>query len=149
MTISNTLKNALRIGTLGLALGAASSARAEAPIDADNACPKSGVTELRVDRYYQPVEIERPRCGDASSRTFSAMASQPIQEGAVMVFEIRSVGKSSSMLRWRCVATDDVTDCLGEPVKIGYLEGDQKLVMRIWAETDRPSEGLSLAARNL
>jgi hypothetical protein len=93
-----------------------------APIEA------GGVREsdLLLDRYFREIVVERKR---TEGKTFATFTAEPklLDAGSVMVFEASSVASSGVVPRWRCVATYDVAECLGAPVKIAYLPADEAI----------------------
>jgi hypothetical protein len=82
--------------------------------------------DLDLDRYFREVTVVRTRTPGKSFATFSA-EPRLLDDGAAVVFEISSVAKSGVVNRWRCVATVDVAECLGTPVKIAYLPADEAI----------------------
>ena len=81
-----------------------------------------------LDRYHSQMEVVRVR---TAGKDFATFVAEPklLDPGAVMIFEIRSVAKTGSVRRWKCVAENDVAECLGKPVRIRYLPADDKVVL--------------------
>ncbi len=87
------------------------------------------VTEVPADRYDTHHIVRTPSAGKTSV-TFSA-SPRALEQDTVVVFEIRSITDRGALERWRCVAINDVSECLGVPVKIRYLDGERKTVMSV------------------
>ena len=102
-------------------------------------------TELVLDRYQRPFVVERVRSEMSKFAVFHA-EPQSIEKNAILVFEIQSVSKEGSVPRWRCIAVDDVAECLGRAVKIRYLPGDDKVVLHATAKPRQTAEGEALLA---
>lgn len=85
-------------------------------------------SEFSFETYHSGIQIVRERSPGKSYATFIA-DPYLIDSGAAVIFEVRSVAKTGSVLRWRCVARDDVAECLGAPVKVRYLPKDEKIVL--------------------
>jgi hypothetical protein len=99
--------------------------------------------ELVIDRYQKAFSVERVRTELKKFAIFHA-EPQTIEKGAVLVFEIESVSKYGSIPRWRCVAVDDVAECLGRPVQLRYLPDDEKVVLHAVAKPRDTREGREL-----
>ncbi|MCK6549393.1 hypothetical protein L6R52_26355 [Myxococcota bacterium] len=128
---------ALSLFVLSTARGAEASERAgRAPvrpaIEAGTRAPVMPApirrSELRVSSYDQIVTVVRERGEGKRFATFSAEPAL-LQPGSAAVFEIRSDGTRGSLVRWRCVATRDVAECLGRPVRLKYLSDDERMVL--------------------
>jgi hypothetical protein len=89
---------------------------------------KLRTTELRVDRYNKVEKVVRMRHEGKASASFTA-EPMLIDQGAVMLFEIRSVSKKGAVSRWRCIAQNDVAECLGTPVTVRWLEGEDRMIL--------------------
>jgi hypothetical protein len=89
---------------------------------------KLRTNEFFLDRYDRVQKIMRKRTEGKTCALFTA-EPQLIDKGAVMLIEIKSVSKSGSVPRWRCIAVHDVAECLGVPVKIAYLPSDDRIVL--------------------
>ncbi len=85
-------------------------------------------TPLQLDRYHNEVTIVRKR---SARKEFATFVAEPklLQRGSFILFEIRSVAKTGVISRWRCIATADVAECLGRPVKVRYLPRDEEIVL--------------------
>lgn len=85
-------------------------------------------SELRLSSYEQVVTVVRER---GEGKRFASFLAEPalLQHGSAAVFEIRSDGTRGSLVRWRCVATRDVAECLGRPVRVKYLPDDERIVL--------------------
>ena len=81
-----------------------------------------------LERYHSQIEIVRVR---TAGKDFATFVAEPklLDKGSVMIFEIRSVAKTGSVRRWKCVAENDVAECLGKPVRIRYLPADDKVIL--------------------
>ena len=104
---------------------------------------------LLFQRYEQIMTVVRERSPGKSFATFAA-DPQPLEPGSQMVFEIRSEsGSGGTTPRWRCVASRDVAECLGAPVRIRYLSGDRRIVLSLRVRpASRPELGeVGVAAR--
>jgi hypothetical protein len=96
-------------------------------------------TELAFDRYEETRTIVRHRSRGKQAAIFTA-AQQPIDKGAAMVFEIRSESDQRQIPRWRCVALEDVRECFASPVRVPYLEGDQRVVLTVTTRSEHDPE---------
>jgi hypothetical protein len=105
---------------------------------------RANTTEVSIDRYGSEHRIERARSEHSSVVKFSAAAS-PVPQGAVLVFEVSSIGRLGSIDRWRCVALEDVSECLGSPVVIRWVVGDERAVLTVRAESLATDVGRALA----
>jgi hypothetical protein len=85
-------------------------------------------SDVRIDRYDAPTTIVRERTELKKSAVFFA-DPQPVDKKAIVLFEAYSVSSATSTPRWRCIAIDDVAECLGAPVEIKYLANDEKIVL--------------------
>ncbi len=85
-------------------------------------------TELELSRWDTPAVVERTRSFGKKFAVFHA-DPQPVSPDAVLVFEVESQGE----VRWRCVAVDDVAECLGTPIKIRYRETDETVRLTVRA----------------
>lgn len=85
-------------------------------------------TKLSFEEYHQTAKVVRHRTEGKRYATFFA-EPQLIDTGAAMIFEIRSVARTGSVSRWRCVAVNDVAECLGAPVRVRYLPADERIVL--------------------
>ena len=85
-------------------------------------------TTAKISSYENEIKIVRHR---SIGKAFASFYADPqlIQKDSVVVFEIKSYAKSASLSRWRCVATHDIAECLGAPVKIQYLPKDTRIEM--------------------
>lgn len=85
-------------------------------------------SEFSFDTYHSGIQVVRTR---SPGKVYATFTADPylIDAGAAIVFEVRSVAKTGSVLRWRCVARDDVAECLGAPVRVRYLPEDEKIVL--------------------
>ena len=85
-------------------------------------------TALKLDRYHNEVTVVRTR---TEGKAFATFVAEPrlLDRGAIVVFEIRSVAKTGVIPRWRCIAQDDVAECLGAPLRLRYLPDDEKIVL--------------------
>jgi hypothetical protein len=95
-------------------------------------------TELSLTRWETDVVVERTRSFGRKFAVFSA-DPQAIVDDAVLVFQVESAGE----IRWRCVAVDDVAECLGAPVRIRYQAAEETVRLTVKAvarSTDRGSE---------
>lgn len=94
---------------------------------------KSGTSRVDVAEYGATYRVERARTTGREKVRFSAAPAE-VPEGAVFVFEIASEGEDGSIPRWRCVALRDVSECLGEPVAMRWVAGDERAVLTVRAE---------------
>jgi hypothetical protein len=123
--LSSVIKTTL-LGLTVVAVSAmtnpASASEKRTPID------RSSIreTSARVSSYGQEIRIVRNRSAD---KTFASFHAEPqlIDSNALAYFEIKSFAKDGEISRWRCIATHDVAECLGRPVKIRYLPEDTKI----------------------
>lgn len=86
-------------------------------------------SQLSLGRYYRTATVTRVRSDGMIFASFSA-EPQLIEPGAILVLEIHSIAKTGSMPRWRCIAVNDVAECLGTSVRVRYLPSDQRVVLR-------------------
>jgi hypothetical protein len=89
---------------------------------------KVRTTELVVDRYNRVQKVVRMRHEGKTYASFSA-DPQLIDKGAAILFEIHSISPKGGVSRWRCVAVNDVAECLGVPIKVRWLEGEDRMVL--------------------
>lgn len=136
LTLSATV---LVVATALPALGA-TGGKPRRPFQAPGERRTSGAV---IDRYEQPFEIVRERTEMKKWAIFSA-EPQAIERGAVMVFEAVSVSSRGSVPRWRCVAIHDVAECLGSPLKLRYLPGDHRIVLRVSLKPKETATPLAL-----
>ncbi len=92
--------------------------------------PSTRVTEIRADRYFEDAQVVRARTPGKTSVSFSAQP-ETIPQGAVAFFEINSLSQDGKVSRWTCIATKDVSECLGKPVKVKYLQHDQAMALTV------------------
>jgi hypothetical protein len=104
---------------------------------------ESRVTEATIDQYEQPLRIVRERRANKRSVVFSAPA-QPIEPNAIMLFVARSESPAGAVIRWRCVAEHDVAECLGDGVRIRYLDGEQRIVLEATLKARNTAEAMAL-----
>jgi hypothetical protein len=103
-------------------------------------------TELSLRTWDTPAVIERKRSFGRKSAVFHA-DPQAIAADAVLIFEIESEGE----VRWRCVAVDDVAECLGAPVRVRYQKAEEIVRLKVTAvprESDRGDELVVEAKRS-
>lgn len=117
-------------------LAAALLVTALCPAVAAAAEPASKTTEIAPERYYEAHVVERVRTGAKANAVFSA-APAAITHGADVVFEARSVSGSTEEVRWRCVAREDVSECLGQPLSLAYRTGDDKVTLTVLVVPER------------
>jgi len=79
-------------------------------------------------RGQKLYEIARRKMNGNRSTVFYA-DPQPVPSDRVIVFEVSSIGPAGVLTRWRCIAVDDVAECLGRPVEVRYLPTDEKIVL--------------------
>jgi hypothetical protein len=89
--------------------------------------------------------IERERTLGRSSVVFHA-DPQALEEGAVMLLEIHTHSGRGSELRWRCVAVEDLAECLGDAVRVGWRAHDFSAVLTVSVEPKATPRGAALAA---
>lgn len=96
---------------------------------------------MTMDRWEAPVVIERTRSFGRERAVFFA-DPQSIPDAAVYVFEVTAVGEEEP--RWRCVAVDDVAECLGTPVRVQYERENEtiRLTIRAVPKATRRGEAL-------
>ena len=90
----------------------------------------SRTTVVPIDQYHRESRIVRERSVGKEHVRFSADA-QPIGPGAAVKFEIRSMNGDKAVVRWRCTATDDVSECFERPIRVRYLPNDTQVVLSI------------------
>lgn len=85
-------------------------------------------TALKLDRYHNHVTIVRRR---TPGKMYASFHAEPklLDDGAVVVFVVRSVAATGVVPRWRCVAIHDVAECLGAPIRLRYLPADREIVL--------------------
>lgn len=121
----------LRSLALALALISVGAARADvADAAPSSAAPRSSA--LSYELYGTPQTIERARTRDRKAVRFFA-EPQRFDPGAVMMFEIHSHQAGARIERWTCVALEDVSECLGAPVRVPFLARDHKIVLTMTA----------------
>lgn len=111
------IRGALGALVLSTLVGASGRARAE---------PRDGV----------PLRVVRARAAGARSATFHAEPA-PLAQGTVAVIEIASRHRGGTVHRWRCVAVDDVSECLGRPVEVPYLPHDRAMELSVRLVSER------------
>jgi hypothetical protein len=134
MVMKHTAAAALALGVTIAAISAEASTK-KSPLWTGR---KERETELSLQRWETPAVLERRRSFGRKNAVFHA-EPQAIAPDAVLVFEVASEGK----LRWRCIAVDDVAECLGAPVRIPYQKTDEVLRMSVQAvprDTPKGSE---------
>ena len=97
-------------------------------------------TELSLASWDTPAVVERKRSFGRKAAVFHADPQQ-IAPDAVLVFEVESEGE----VRWRCVAVDDVAECLGAPVKIPYRKAEELVRLKVKAMPRNSPIGSELA----
>ncbi len=55
----------------------------------------------------------------------------PVPEGTHVVFEVHSIRGAERVLRWRCVAVEDLAECFVQPLLIAFRTGDQTLRLEV------------------
>lgn len=111
----------------GLAFGLAVPATAAAEGEATSG---TRITAVPMDRYEAATEIVRHRGPGRDHIKFEAMPA-PIDEGAMVVFEVASISAEGRTPRWRCVARRNVRECFSRPLRLAYHDGDQQMVMSV------------------
>ncbi len=96
-------------------------------------------TELSLDRWETTAVVERTRTAGHKYAVFHA-DPQDIAPGAVLVFQAESEGQ----VRWRCVAVDDVAECLGKPVRVAYRQKDETVRLTVKAVPENSAHGKAL-----
>ncbi len=114
------------------------------PAVAGAAEPAAKTTSIAPTRYYEAHVVERVRTGHKANAVFSA-APAAIARGADVVFEARSVAGSNQEVRWRCVAREDVSECLGAPLSVAYRTGDDKVTLTVLVVPERTDTMLAQA----
>lgn len=105
------------------------------------------VTEAEIDAFGVPVKVVRARTPGKTAAVFEA-EPEALSADAVAVVEIRSVGKYGATKRYYCVAVDDVSECLGQPVRVPYLDDDDAVVLSVeLAPADAVRETMHLAVQ--
>lgn len=102
-------------------------------------------TSMMVDRYDRPLVIERERSDFKTHATFSAEPQQ-IENNAILVFEIKSIGGDGELSRWSCVAVHNVAECLGNGVRVPYRPRDEKMILTITAKPSYTEESRAMIA---
>lgn len=97
---------------------------------AAGASPDSRVTEGELSQLGVPVKVVRARSPGKSAAVFAA-EPEPLAAGQVAVVEIISHNREGATPRWRCVAVDDLSECLGKPVRIPYLQQHEAVVLSV------------------
>lgn len=105
---------------------------------------QSRATEVSYDRYHRTVELVRTRTDGKALVTFHA-EPQLLEAGAIAVLEVRSVAKTGSVTRWRCIAVRDIAECLGVPVALRYLPEDHRMVMSVTMKPQTASAQQAMA----
>ena len=98
-------------------------------------------TELSLSRWETPEVVERKRSFGRKYAVFHA-DPQEIADEAVLVFEVESEGQ----VRWRCVAVEDVAECLGAPVRIRYQKKEEVVRLKVKAMPRYTPRGRELIA---
>ncbi len=85
-------------------------------------------THLGLDQYHNAITIVRKR---SPGKLYASFHADPklLDEGAVVIFQVRSVADTGVVQRWRCLAFDDVAECLGAPIRFRYLPADTEIVL--------------------
>ncbi len=131
----NTNKTLAALTTLAAALLVANVA---------DAAEDAKTTAVAADRYHEAHVIERVRTGKKANAVFSAQPAA-LAQGADVVFEARSVSGSEETVRWRCVARDNVEECLGAPLSLEYRTADDKITLTVIVVPERPDVMLASA----
>ena len=87
-------------------------------------------TESDMSTYSKVAQVMRERTAGKSSATFYA-EPHLLDQNAVALVTIRSIGDTGEIERFRCIATHDIAECLGAPVKIMYLPADTHVALDI------------------
>lgn len=125
-TLRHTLMATI-VAAFTLATSAAFAVPTRAPL---STTPQSRATTMSIERYDAPVTLVRERTAAKTRVTFSA-EPQLIDPNAYAVLEARSVGDDGSIVRWRCIATHDVAECLGRPLTLRYLPDDTRIELTL------------------
>ena len=104
-------------------------------------------TTASLHTYNNEVKIVRDRSEGKAFATFHA-DPQLIDENSVLVFEIKSYAKTGSLSRWRCIATHDIAECLGAPVRIQYLPRDTRIELSFKLKPKLARENKQAYAQN-
>jgi hypothetical protein len=91
-------------------------------------------TEMLFERYGQEQVIVRERT-NGEAATFSAEPAL-LERGSKLVVEVYTVAARGTVLRFRCVARDDVAECLGKPLRVAWLPDDDRAVLVARIEPD-------------
>ena len=109
---------------------------------------KARVTEFKLDTYGKPYAVRRTRSAGKQFAKFQAEPSQ-IAPDAVLLFEVQSISDQGVTPRWRCVALDNVADCLGRTQRFSYLLEDDRIELTITAELRTTPAGQVLVSEAL
>ena len=112
------------LGVMGMSSGDAWAERTPARTS------EARATKSELSTYHKVIKVVRNRSTGKSKATFYA-EPQLLDENAVAIVSIRSIASDTGIERFRCVATHDIAECLGTPVKIKYLPLDTKVVLEI------------------
>ena len=92
---------------------------------------------IRVGADRQVVEHVRQPGEIAAS---FKVASGAVPEGAQVVFEVHAIRGAERVLRWRCVAVEDLAECFVEPLLIAFAAADQALRLEVQLAAPVPGE---------
>jgi hypothetical protein len=146
--MKNTIDNFSKILLLACLLATGVTARAEelekSPRRVIRSVPQR-VTALELDPEKGYAELVHERAPMRPDAVFHA-DPQLIDPNAVILFQAFSESSGSPTERWRCIAVDDVAECLGAPVSIRYRPSDERVVLRLTVHHRESGEGTTLVA---
>lgn len=128
-----------------LATGASPSAFAGQPDRAGTASYPARAHEVALEVYGQTREVVRARTEGATYAVFEA-GPMAIHEDTLLVFEVVSRSAKGAIPRWRCVAVEDASECLGEARRFRWVVGDDEMVLSMTPEYRHGPRGDALFA---
>ena len=136
------LMNVAALVSLSMCLAPSADAAEKKPL-----MPKaSRQTVVDIDSYGKKFTIERNRSAGREYATFSAEPAR-IDDDSVLLFEVHSTSPDGAIQRWRCIAVEDVAECLGQARRFRYVVGDKKMVLSVTAQPRNTEIGGALLAQ--
>lgn len=102
------------------------------PAQAEGRIAPAPEDHIKFDSMYVPRVFVRRRVLSETHATFWAPA-QKLRKDAVLLMTVESVGDQGRQERWRCVAIEEVEECLSKQSRFRYLKGDRLMVLTTMA----------------
>ncbi len=89
----------------------------------------SNARHVELSKFYVPAVFVQRRTSGKKVAVFRA-PSRSLSEDSVLLFIVESVDdRDRRVERWRCIATEDVKDCLLDRQRFRFLPEDQLIVL--------------------